>query len=58
MGKEERIKIVKTGSKTLRTQGKMPWKMVIPGSNENSVEGSSPGECCVPRGEEMVAMWL
>lgn len=49
---------MKTGSKTLRTQGKMPWKMVIPGSKENSVEGSAPGECCVPKGEEMVAMWL
>lgn len=24
----------------------------------NSVEGSAPGECCVPRGEEMVATWL
>lgn len=58
MGKEEWIKIVKTGSKTLRTQGKTAWKMVVPGSKQNSVEGSAPGECCVPRGEEMVAMWL
>lgn len=24
----------------------------------NSVEGSAPGECCVPRGEEMVALEL
>lgn len=37
---------------------KMPWKMIVPGSKQNSVEGSAPGECCVPRGEEMVAMWL
>lgn len=47
-----------TSSKTLRTQGKIkkPWKMVVPGSKQSSVEGSAPGECCVPRGEEMVAV--
>lgn len=43
-----------TSSKTLRTQGKMAWKMVVPGSKQNSVEGSAPGECCAPRGEGMV----
>lgn len=49
---------MKTSSKTLRTQGKMPWKMIVPGSKQNSVEGSAPGECCVHRGEEMVVVWL
>lgn len=38
---------MKTGSKTLRTQGKMAWKTVVPGFKKNSVEGSTPGESAV-----------